>query len=96
MSAAITITPASLTLLLAFVADSGNWSNNPMVDVSEAEKGNLTHLKKVGLVATFKDEGIDWLSFKFTNVEVTDGARVYRLENCEDYSTASLVEGGAE
>ena len=84
----VTLTAASLNLLLSFVADSANWSNNPMVDVSDADKGNLTHLKKLGLVSTFRDEGIDWLSFKFAAVEVSDGNRAYRIESGDYHTTA--------
>jgi len=89
-SAKVTVTAASLNLLLALVADSGNWSNNPMVNVSDSEKGNLTHLKKAGLVSTFRDEGTDWINFCFETAIVTDGARTFSLTKGE-YSTSATA-----
>lgn len=87
-----TLTPASLDLLLKLIADSGNWSNNPMLDLTASEKGNYTDLKKNGLVASFRDEGIDWCNFKFTSGQVvTDGARTFTLTNGEYWSTAVVV-----
>ena len=87
-----TLTPASLDLLLKLIADSGNWSNSPMLDLSPSEKGNYTDLKKNGLVASFRDEGIDWCNFKFTTGEiVTDGARTFTLADHEYWSTATAV-----
>lgn len=87
-----TLTPASLNLLLDLISDSGNWSNTPMLDLSPAEKGNLTDLKKHGLVRTFRDEGIDWCHFQFTTGQVvTDGARTFTLSDREDWSEAVAI-----
>jgi hypothetical protein len=57
------LTPASLALFLALANDAGNWNGTPLLDISNKERGNLTDLKKNGLVKTFKDEGCDWVSF---------------------------------
>lgn len=76
----ITLTPASLALFIALVEDSGNWSNMPMLDISAAERGNLTDLKKHGLLHTDRDEGIDWVIFDFAaGTRVTDGDNTFDL-----------------
>jgi hypothetical protein len=61
------ITQTSLDLFLAYARDAGNWSGTPCVGGNvgggKEERGNLTQLKRAGLIKTFKDEGIVWLSF---------------------------------
>ena len=50
------ITPASKALFIAFAKDAGNWGGMPLVggnvEITKEERGNLTHLKKLGLVTT--------------------------------------------
>jgi hypothetical protein len=88
----VTLTPESLDLLVALVKDSGNWSNHPMLDLTDSEKGNFTDLKKKGLVSSHFDEGINWASFKFVVGQiVTDGVRSYSLVDLKDYSTATQI-----
>lgn len=88
----VTLTSESLDLLVALVKDSGNWSNHPMLDLTDSEKGNFTDLKKKGLVSSHFDEGINWASFKFVVGQiVTDGVRSYSLVNLQDYSTATQI-----
>jgi hypothetical protein len=88
----ITLTPASLDLLVSLIKDSGNWSNHPMLDLDDAGKGNFTDLKKKGLVSSHLDEGINWATFRFEAGQiVTDGVRSYSLINSEDYSTATQI-----
>lgn len=87
-----TLTPSSLDLLLKLIADSGNWSNTPMLDLDAAGKGNFTDLKKKGLVRSFRSDGIDWADFNFTTGEiVTDGARTFTLSDREEWSEAHAV-----
>ncbi len=57
------ITLESFKLLQSFIDDAPNWSGSPMVDLNAAQRGNLTQLKKAGLLTTFRDEGIDWVVF---------------------------------
>ena len=61
------ITPQSLALFIAFANDAGNWSGTPLVGGnvggSKEDRGNLTQLKKLGLVETWLDEGHLWLKF---------------------------------
>lgn len=58
----IEITEASLKVFLAYANDAGNWSGMPMVGGnvggSKEERGNLTQLKKAGLITTYSDEGL--------------------------------------
>jgi len=63
----INITPASHNLFMAYARDAGNWSGSPLVGGnvggSKEDRGNITHLKKLGLVKTDYDEGNTWLIF---------------------------------
>jgi len=63
-------------LFIAYAKDAGNWSGNPLVGGnvggSKEDRGNLTHLKKLGLVKTWTDEGNIWLAF------TEEGRRVAR------------------
>ena len=68
-----TLTAASLTLFLALAADAGNWSGTPLwggnVGGSRADNGNLTDLKRRGLLTTFSDDG-EWITFTPAGVEL--------------------------
>jgi hypothetical protein len=48
------LTPASLDLFLALANDAGNWSGMPLiggnVQVTKAQRGNLTDLQEKGLI----------------------------------------------
>lgn len=61
------ITEISLQLFIRFAKDAGNWNGTPLLDgnfsIGSALRGNLTQLKKAGLVATFKDDGCTWVEF---------------------------------
>ena len=63
----IKITDASNAVFIAYAKDSGNWSGMPLVGGnvggSKEERGNLTQLKKAGLIKTFTDEGCTWITF---------------------------------
>lgn len=90
-SAAIQLKPASLALLLALIEDSGNWSNSPMVDISNEERGNLTDLKRKKLLRTFSSDGVEFTVFLFSQVQVTDGTATWELTSREEHSTAEIV-----
>lgn len=61
------ITTQSLKVFLAYAEDAGNWSGVPLVGGnvggSKEERGNLTQLKRAGLIETDVDEGCTWLYF---------------------------------
>jgi len=61
------LTPDSLALFLAYADDAGNWSGNPWVDgnisLSAAGRGNLTDLKRKGLLETQTDDGDAYIIF---------------------------------
>ena len=52
----ITLTPASLKLFTDLVKDAPNWNGCPLVYLNRAERGNLTDLKRMGLLET-EDDG---------------------------------------
>lgn len=57
------LTPASLALFRSLVEDAPNWSGTPAAWVSAEERGNLTDLKKHGLLTTFVDAGDPFAQF---------------------------------
>lgn len=61
------ITRQSLALFLDYAHDAGNWSGTPLVGGNvggtAADRGNLTQLKRAGLITTFKDDGHTWIGF---------------------------------
>ncbi|MDC1268184.1 hypothetical protein N8Z76_00465 [Gammaproteobacteria bacterium] len=66
------ITEKSKALFIEYAKDSGNWSGMPLVGgnvgYAPEDKGNLTHLKKLGLVTTHEDyepgqEPCSWITF---------------------------------
>lgn len=62
------ITETSKALFIALVEDAGNWSGTPLVDgnvqLGKEGRGNLTQLKKAGLVSTFAWDGDMWVQFE--------------------------------
>lgn len=79
MTKKITITDQSKALFLAYAHDAGNWSGTPLlgeggnVDHSKEARGNLTQLKRAGLVTTFRYEGCMW-------VQPTEAGKVYAVD----------------
>jgi hypothetical protein len=71
------ITEQSKALFVAYAEDAGNWSGQPMVGGnvggSKEDCGNLTQLKKAGLLTTFESDGLMWIDF-------TDAGRAYAAE----------------
>lgn len=63
----ITLTPRSLELFLAYAADAGNWGGCPLVGGNvgggREDTGNLTHLKKAGLITTYTDGAAVYIHF---------------------------------
>lgn len=57
------LTSASYNLFTALVKDAGNWSGMPLYQGLRSENGNLTDLKRKGLVGTQEDEGNTWVYF---------------------------------
>src|SRR5687767_14304244 len=61
------ITAQSLDLFLAYARDAGNWSGTPLVGGNVGgtteDRGNLTQLKRAGLIKTFRYEGETWVEF---------------------------------
>ena len=63
------ITERSLEVFKAYAKDACNWGGTPLVggnvrwDQEAADRGNLTQLKKAGLLHTETDEGCTWIYF---------------------------------
>lgn len=67
------ITEASKQVFIAYAKDAGNWNGQPLVGGnvggSKEERGNLTQLKRAGLITTQIDEGHTWIQFTPAGVE---------------------------
>ena len=63
----INLTPTSEKLFKDLAEDAGNWSGTPLLDgnvrTDNHLKGNVTNLKKLGLIKTDYDEGCTWVYF---------------------------------
>ena len=72
-----TITEQSKKVFLAYAEDAANWSGTPLVGGNvggtREERGNLTQLKRAGLITTFESEGT-WVRF-------TDAGKAFAREN---------------
>jgi hypothetical protein len=63
MTNAINLTAESLELFIEIASDADNWNGQPIINISKEQRGNLSDLKKKGLLVTFRDEGCDWADF---------------------------------
>jgi hypothetical protein len=63
MTAQATITEASAKLFEAIIKDAGNWGGTPPCynHINKQTRGNLTQLKRAGLVSTFDSDGDEWI-----------------------------------
>lgn len=61
------ITEQSKKVFIAYAKDADNWSGTPLVggNVSgtKEDRGNLTQLKKAGLIETFAYDGAKYINF---------------------------------
>ena len=57
------ISADSLSLFIELASDAENWNGQPLLNITKEQRGNLSDLKKKGLVITFRDEGCDWADF---------------------------------
>lgn len=68
------ITDVSHRLFLAYALDAANWSGTPLVGGNvggtRQERGNLTQLKRAGLITTFVDGGDTWIDFTPAGVQL--------------------------
>lgn len=58
-----TLTPNTIKLFKELATDAPNWNGQPMFDGTKEERGNLTHLKKLGFITTFVSDGSIWVDF---------------------------------
>jgi hypothetical protein len=63
------VTEVSMNVFIAYAGDAPNWSGSPLiggnVGGSKEERGNITQLKKAGLITTEKDGDRPDLSWMF-------------------------------
>ena len=62
-----TITATTLAQFLAYAEDAINWRGAPMVDgnvgFGKEGRGNLTQMKRAGLITTFRSDGENFIEF---------------------------------
>lgn len=59
----MTLTRDSLDLFVELAEWAGDWSGNPLIDITPAQRGNLSHLKRAGLLVTFESDDCMFASF---------------------------------
>ena len=57
------MTDATIGLFRALAGDANNWHGEPLIDITPSQRGNLTDLKKRGLINTYRADGCDWCQF---------------------------------
>jgi len=67
------LTSASRDLFIALADAAMDWSGEPIFEGNDSERGNLTHLKKLGLVTSFVDGDCPFVSF-------TEAGQAYAAE----------------
>jgi len=77
----IHLTERSLQLFLDYASDAGNWGGTPLIGGNvgggREDTGNLTHLKKAGLITTAADGQAVFIYF-------TDAGRALAAEHGVD------------
>jgi hypothetical protein len=81
---ALKITKQSIQTFIKYAKEAGDWAGNPMVDGSAEERGNLTQLKKAGLIETFNSDGIKWLRFTPSGRAYAEGFEISTLNWTND------------
>lgn len=64
------LTAATKALFEGLAKDAPNWNGSPIVDVSKTEEGNLSDLKKKGLLTTTEEDGCLFAEFTDSGVEL--------------------------
>jgi hypothetical protein len=67
------ITERSIEVFRAYAKDAPNWDGTPLVGGnvggSAEDRGNLTQLKRAGLITTSRSDGHLWISFTPAGIE---------------------------
>lgn len=96
------LTPRTLELFLAYARDAGNWSGTPLVGGnvggSKEDRGNITQMKRAGLVQTFVSDGHTWLEFTAAGVifAARNGVHIDELNCKPDLQAAVIQTAGLE
>lgn len=73
-TATTNLTPKSLELFLWYAKDASNWSGLPYIggnrEFTKADRGNLTQMKRAGLLSTRKDEFGEYITFSESGREL--------------------------
>ena len=70
------ITEKSLQLFLAYARDAGNWSGSPPIGGNvggrKEDRGNITQLKRAGLLSTYENDGFAWIQFTAEGIKLAE------------------------
>jgi len=76
------LTATSRSLLLRLISDAPNWAGNPMLAQSSIggderkERGNITDLKRKGLITSFIDDGFVFITFSKKCYDILDALNI--------------------
>lgn len=70
------LTPATKELFFTLAKDASNWSGTPLISITKEERGNLTQLKRAGLITTFDSDGDQFVQFTMDGEEVAANAGI--------------------
>ena len=86
MSNANTILTAdSHKLFMSLAYWAPHWNGQPIIDISPADRGNLTDLKRKGLIITVTDEGATHAIFTEAGIEYGVAHGIDRADIETDY-----------
>ncbi len=69
------MTEATRQLFKAIIDDMGNWGGTPPCynHITAQRRGNLTDLKRRGLVTTFESDGEEWIQVTQAGLDLAKG-----------------------
>jgi hypothetical protein len=70
------LSPASASLLYDLIKDAPNWNGQPLIDITKEQRGNLSDLKRRGILNTFTDEGCQFAIFTATGIAIAAAVNV--------------------
>jgi hypothetical protein len=83
------MTNESLALFKDLIEDAPNWNGQPLLDISKEERGNLTQLKREGLLKTVEDEGNTFALFTQKGISYAREIGLQIRWTPDEYNTAA-------
>jgi hypothetical protein len=78
----------SHSLFCELASDAGDWHGQPLVQITKEQRGNLSDLKKKGLLTTSTSDGLQFAQFTDAGIALAaspgDGPARFYVERCEN------------